>query len=292
MAKKVLLLEDDPKITAQITEVLSGFEVVCETKSAQFISKILDLNPDVLLIDFDLHEKDGLLVYREVRQLFPHNKTIMFSSSNSIPLAVTATKLGAFDFLRKPFDEETLKESVKKATSLKELPLIDLSLFDDVEWLSGASFELRKTLDQFRIFANSTNDFVLSSARGVNKSIVAEILHKNGPKPDKRFVEINLLSFDREISESHLFLTLKGLLSSWENEGTIDKKDLPGTIYISGVESATESLKLSLIQFIRDKKSPVKIIIGANDNYNIAQFDNLKIPSLSARREDTPIIAT
>lgn len=289
--KKILLLEDDPKITSQISEILSDYDILCETKSARFIANILDSNPDLLLIDFDLHEKDGLLVYREIRQLFPHNKTVMFSSSNSIPLAVTATKLGVLEFLRKPFDQNALKDAVKKATSLKDLPLLDLSGFDDIEWLSGASDELRNTLDRLRLHANSNNDLVISSGIGVNKRISAEILHKNGSNSDKRFVEINLSSFDHSMSEAHLFLTLKELLSSWDFEGAVDKKDLPGTIYIPGVDSAAEPVRLSLTEFIKIKKSPVKIILGASDTSGLSQFEIFNIPDLSARKADIPIIA-
>lgn len=288
---KILLLEDDAKIISQIAEILQDHEIVSESKSAPFIAKILDLNPDLLLIDFDLQEKDGLLVFREIRQLFPHNKTIMFSSSNSIPLAVAATKLGVLDFLRKPFEAQTLKDSVAKAVSIEDLPILDFSSFDDIEWLLGASEELKILLDQIRFFSRSNNDLVLSAPKGCNKKLIAEIIHANSANFDKRFVEINLSSFDREVSEAHLFLTLKELLSSWDGAAHLDKKDLPGTIYISGVDSAPDALRQTLVQFIKEKKSPVKTILGVFDPLMVRSLDVLHVPSLLSRREDVPIIA-
>ncbi len=289
--KIILLLEDDPKVSAQISEILSPYDVVVETKSHTFISKIKDLNPEILLIDFDHLEKDGLLVYREVRQLYPFNKTIMFSSSNSIPLAVAASKLGVVDFLRKPLETEVLLEAVKKAEISKELPSLNMDGFYDVEWLQGVSFELRKTLDQIRMFSASSKDLVICAPKGVDKKVIAEILHKNGKNNDKKFLEINLNSFGNEASEAHLFLTLKELMSSWDAEGYIDKKDLAGTIFITGVESVPESFKLSLVQFVKDKKSPVKVIFGTMDSLTITQLENFNIPSLSSRKEDILIIA-
>ncbi len=287
---KILLLEEDLKIAAQISEILREHDITIESKSAQFQSKITELNPDILLIDFDLSDKDGILVYREIRQSHPHNKTIMFSSSNSIPLAVAAAKLGVLDFLRKPFDPQLLLDAVSRAAGARELPVLDLSAFQDVEWLVGVSLGLKKTLDEVRFFSSSNNDLIISGDKGINFKVVAEILHSCGGNSDKKFIEINLQSFGSEASEAHLFLTLKELLSAWEKEASIDKKDLPGTIYLSGIENVPESFRLSLVQFVKDKKSPVRIIFSAHDAGLIPNFEVLGLPSLASRREDIPII--
>ncbi len=126
---KILLLEDDQKTAQGIIEMLPDYEVLSTSKSDELLAMVERESPDLLLIDFDLKEKDGLLVYRDVRKKYPLLKTIMFSSSNSIPLAVQATKLGVSDFLRKPLEKTAFINSVKAALVKEEIESLNLSAF-------------------------------------------------------------------------------------------------------------------------------------------------------------------
>lgn len=281
--KKVFLLEDDHKIVDQVKEMLSDYEIISEADNDKYLKKIAEVAPDLLLIDFDLRAKDGLLTYREITQKYPHNKAIMFSASNSIPLAVAATKLGAVDFLRKPLSIQVLRDSVGNALNVDETVVLDLNLFDDVEWLSGISLELKRLLEKIRVNAASFDDLVICGERGIPLIKIAEMLHKLGKNSDKRFVEMNLSSFLGTSSETHFFLTLKELLAA--------KSEMPGTIYLSNVENISDSFRQSLLKFVESKKSIARILIGTNDPDAIPDLKVLNIPTVAMRREDVLIIA-
>jgi len=290
--KSILILENDPKISAQITEALSGYNVTKTENGEEFLSKAMQADYNLFLIDFDLKEKDGLLVFREMRQKNPSNKTIMFSSSNSIPLAVQATKLGVIDFLRKPFDFDVIRKSVAKAIKEEELLTLDLSKYEDTEWLEGTSAVKAKTIDRIIELSQKNSNLVITGEKGINKKVVAEIIHGHGRNAHKRFVSIDMPAFDKESLESHFFITLKELISLSDGTGIENIKNLTGTIFLSGIESISEAFRLSALQFIKDKKSPVKIIFGAY-NAEMPYFEwleRLEIPSLSKRKEDLPII--
>jgi len=288
--KRVLLLEDDPKTTQNIVETLFSHEVIAVDRSSDFFDKIKEIKPQALLIDFDLKEKDGLLVYREVRQKYPNNKTVMFSSSNSIPLAVAATKLGVLDFLRKPMEPNALRISVDKALQLEELPFIDVSKIKNGEWLIGSGDTVRKLLDRIRTLSAMENDLAIISEKGIDAMAIAELLHLNGRNKNKRFVEINLSSFEREVSETHFFLTIKELLSASNVEETKEKGEIPGTIFLHGMDLLPESFRLSILQFIREKKNPARVILNFSDPRFASSFDVLELPPLRKRKEDIVII--
>lgn len=290
MKSKILLLSDDEKTTASIISMLSAYDVFQAENASDFLLKAIDLKADLILLDFDLAEKDGLLVYRDLRQRLPFNKTIMFSSSNSIPLAVQAAKLGIMDFLRKPLDPALLLESISKVIKAQDTPKLNINDVENSEWLFGMSSELNKMLEQAKIVSRKENDLIILGERGIDKKTVAKLIHDCGRDCDKRFVALNLMSFGQEVSEPHFFLTLKEILSSSDTGNLREKKELTGTVFLSGVDTISEAFRLSIFQFIKDKKSPVRIILGVYNPKHAYDFEVLELPTLRSRREDIPII--
>ncbi|OGC07338.1 hypothetical protein A2526_05945 [candidate division WOR-1 bacterium RIFOXYD2_FULL_36_8] len=289
--QKILLLEDDQELAEQITEILSSYDVTCSEAEEKFLQEASNPKYKLILMDFDLKERDGLMIFRELRKKLPLNKVIMFSSSNSIPLAVQATKLGVLDFLRKPFDSEILVNSVGKAIETHEVFDLDFSGLSDTEWLEGVSPVISELLEKIKKLAIDTNDLVIYGEKGISREVIAKILHRHGRNSDRRFSKIDIASFDKNLSEAHFFLTLKELLSFSEEEGIENKNNFPGTIFLSGVDSIPEAFCLSVAHFIKEKKSPVRIILSVCNKERFSGFETLELPPLRLRREDIPIIA-
>lgn len=277
--QKILLLEDDPKTAEQIITALSEYQVAATDKAENLINDAADL----YLIDFDLREKDGLLAFRELKQKTPNCKAIMFSLSNSIPLAVTATKLGIQAFLRKPLEAPALREAVKKALKDSGAINLDLALVPATEWLNGPSSALKELLEGIKTFALNSKDFVVVSEKGICRKTVALLSHRHGPQGERRFVEISLSSFARESSEAHFFLTLQELMKAQD-------KEAPGTVFIDDIDVVPGSFRESFLAFINSKKTSVRIILGAENANAAPQAEVLLVPPLSARREDIPEI--
>src|SRR3989344_9463801 len=120
MKKSILLIEDEPKVEARIKEILDGYQVEAVSKveaAADFLGK---KKVALIILDFDLKAIDGLQALRRIRALAPQTNCLTLSASNQIPLAVSATKLGAADFLKKPVAAESLRLSVEKNISAGE----------------------------------------------------------------------------------------------------------------------------------------------------------------------------
>lgn len=284
----ILLLEDDPKVAAQIKEALGEELVVCE-KVQDFLERLVE-NPKLAIIDFDLHETDGLMVYRKLREQAPYLKTIMLSDSNNIPLAVSATRMGVADFLRKPLELTAFKAAVQSQLKAVAAPGPTLS----AEWLNGTSKKLQNFLNDFRAALASNQDLSLAAERGVDLGLLARLLHKHGPNGKRKFVEFNLASFSRDTLEGHFWAALQELLLSREEASLPEQQELTGTLYFEGWENIPDHFKNSLLEFLKKRRTEarllkdVRVMIAAGEE--IKGFERLVIPPLRERKEDLPLI--
>ncbi|MBI5699709.1 sigma-54-dependent Fis family transcriptional regulator [Candidatus Saganbacteria bacterium] len=288
----ILLLEDDLKTAAQIKEALGEELVVCD-KVQDFLHRINE-KPQLAIIDFDLRETDGLMVYRKLREQAPYLKTIMLSGSNNIPLAVSATRMGVADFLRKPLELAAFKAAVQ--TQLKAIVAPGPTLSAEVggEWLNGTSEKLQHFLADFQSALTSNQDLGLAAERGINLGLLARTLHKHGPSGKRKFVEFNLAAFSRDTLESHFWATLQELLLSREEASLPEQQELAGTLYFEGWEAIPDHFKNSLLEFLKKRPAmaglmkDVRVIVAAGQE--IAGFGRLVVPPLRERKEDLPLI--
>lgn len=288
----ILLLEDDLKTAAQIKDALGEELVVCD-KVQDFLLRA-DEKPQLAIIDFDLRETDGLMVYRKLRERAPYLKTIMLSGNNNIPLAVSATRMGVADFLRKPLEMAVFKAAVQAQLKAVAVPGPTLSLELGGEWLNGTSEKLQRFLVDFQSALTSNQDLSLAAERGINLGLLARLLHKYGPNGKRKFVEFNLASFSRDTLESHFWATLQELLLSREEASLPEQQELTGTLYFEGWESIPDHFKNSLLEFLKKRRTEarllkdVRVIIAAGGE--IAGFGRLAVPPLRERKEDLPLI--
>jgi len=121
---------------------------------------------------------------------------------------------------------------------------------------------------------------------GIDKKEIAKLLHDNSRTPEKKFIHLNLLSFDKDYLEGHFFITFKELLSFPSEEGLLNPKNMVGTIFLQGIELIEETFRQTLIQYIKDKRSLVRVIISTTDSKFSRGFETLTIPPLRERKED------
>lgn len=285
----ILLLEDDPKTAAQIKEALGNDVVVCD-KVQDFIKRAAE-KPQLAIIDFDLHETDGLMAYRKMREQAPYLKTIMLSGSNNIPLAVSATRMGVADFLRKPLEMAAFKAAVQAQLKAVAAPGPILSSETGGEWLNGVSEKLQRFEADFRSALASNQDITLAAERGVDLGLLARLLHVK-----RKFVEFNLAAFSRDALESHFWATLQELLLAREEASLIEQQELTGTLYFEGWENIPDHFKNSLLEFLKKRRTEarllkdVRVIIASGGE--IKDYYRLAVPSLRERKEDLPLIVS
>lgn len=294
---EVLLIEDDKKTALRVKEALKGrCELISEEKVEGFLKRLREKPPALALIDFDLKETDGLQVFQAARDLYPQLKAILFSSSGSIPLAVKATKLGAIDFIHKPFSDKAIQSAVEDALKLHAPPLISLKGLNDVAWLAGNSKKIKGFQAALKAAALKLEDIIFIAEPGIEARSIARLLHINGPFSKRKFAELDLKSFMRESSETHFWVTLQELMANPDLSRTLkDQEDLLGTLYIEGLDLLREHFARGIVDFLRKRKSEkryfkeARIVISSKkveDFLSSEGFETLSLPALRERKED------
>jgi DNA-binding NtrC family response regulator len=220
----------------------------------------------------------------------------MFSASGSIPLAVSATKLGVSEFLRKPIHAEHLREAVEKNLFKEE---IRLRWAKGMEWLRGESLGLKKMFAEIRAALRGTKDIILYGELGIPKEEVAEFIHINSLKKGRKLAKIDLSSFRSESLEVHFWATLQELMGLPESSSLQNEKDLCGTIYLENLENLDEIFKQTTFNFFAERKGKidksVRAVIGIRDKSaaqksKIKKYAWIEIPPLRERKEDIPYL--
>lgn len=308
MLKSILLVTDDKATVAAITGSLGGGYGIKESSEIDKALKAISEGPfDLVILDADLKDKGGLDAYKMLRRVSPRAKVIMISFSNDISMAVSATKLGVRDFLRKPLESDRLKDAVQRNLSSQ---YISQPLFTDeeegVEWLSGTSERLKELIRDAEGAAEAESDIVFISEPGIDIMSLARAVHKASHNSSRKFVPINITSFGKESSEPLFWSTIQELLE--DRVGSVAEEELPGEIFLGGAGQVSEQFLLSILEFLRKRKGSqtlgrvdksIRIAISVDDPARLAvleskgflnDFSRLEVPSLRDRMEDIPAL--
>jgi len=278
-----------------VKEELIGYEVEVASKAEAAADSIRKKAPDLIIFDLDLRGGDGLQVFRQIRILAPQIKIIVLSSSNSIPLAVSATKLGASDFLRKPFSPKQLKTSVDENIRQMESLLTPIM----VEWLQGESPKLKKMFEDIRKALLSHNNIILLGERGIEKEKLIELIHANSLKRKRKMRFLDLASFRRENLEAHFWSAIQEIMAEPEIVSLRSEEDLCGTLYLENLESLDDHFSLSILNFLKDRKGKIDkgilAVIGIYERnfvqkIKFQEYAVIEIPHLRERKEDLPYL--
>ena len=297
MAKPIpiILMEDDLKVTAQIADILRDrYELLACEKTSSLYDLAKDRPNCLTIIDFDLKEIDGIAVFKKLKEQNPHARAVMISSSNNIPLAVSATKLGVLDFLRKPLIAADLLAIVEKLAKEEDLPVFSCEGVLGAEWLNGSGQKLKELKKDILKNGASSKSLIILAEPGIDKAAAARLVHVNGLNASKKMVLIDLSFYAKESLESHFWATINELLSPQAGEGVQKEEEQPGVIFIDNIGAISDHFRLSLFDYLNKKLAgEVKVILGAGDpNYlkQLNNFEALHIPPLRERKEDLPAI--
>jgi len=306
--KKVLLLTSDLKIRGEIENLLSStLQLKVATSSQEALQSFEETAPDLLILDYHLQGEDGLEVFKKLKRRDPRLKAILIVLPSDIEIAVHASKLGILDVVRKPIEKAALltalEEYLKKPSAPKGVIYAALK---DTEWLDGAGFVREHFLGELTHISQDIKDVILVGRRGISSAKVAEVIHHNSLKKDRKLVSLNLASFQNESSESYFWVMIRELLL--EQEEVSDKKEeLCGTLFLEAFGSIETHFQASILEFLREEKvlkkrgkvdQGIKIVINISSRevlealpgHLLENFVVLAIPPLVKRREDLPVL--
>src|SRR5262249_31042698 len=209
----ILVIDDERTIGLAIQRLLSGrgYEVEALQSGEQAIERLGRTPAHLVITDLNLGQMSGMDVLRWIRQHAPETAVIMITAYGSEKIAVEAMKLGAADYVPKPFDNDELELVVARV--LEDMALRrDLRLFQEqaagayrFENLIGQSAPMQRVFDVIRKVAPTDLTVLIRGPSGTGKELVANAVHYNSPRRARPMIKVNCAAFSRELVESELF---------------------------------------------------------------------------------------
>lgn len=260
--EKILIVDDEEFIIDSLRRTLSskGFEVLTAESRAETIRCMAEEDPDLILLDMNLGGESGLEILAEVKELEPDVLVIIMTGYGTVESAVEALKMGAYDYIKKPFksdaihlivrlalETQSLKRKLKsvKKTSLADLPEIVCS--------SNAMQGVFRQIEEVAKHGNAT--VMITGESGTGKEVAAKAIHMLSPRKDKPFMDINCGSLPYNLLESELFGHEKGAFTDAKTRkiGLLEEAS-GGTVFLDELGEMDLSLQVKLLRVLEDRK--------------------------------------
>lgn len=191
LREKILIVDDDPQIRRPLKDRLeaNGYRVLQAENGTRGLELAAEENPDMVLLDLQMPEMDGLEVLSRLRQKFPELTVVILTAFGTIERAVEAMKLGAYDFLPKPCKSDHILLVVQKALERKGLREENRYLRDELKsqyhMVIGESAEMKKVMEMVQKVAKSKTTVLVGGQSGTGKQLLARAIHTMSERKDK-----------------------------------------------------------------------------------------------------------
>jgi DNA-binding NtrC family response regulator len=320
----ILIVDDDGDFRFNLSAILrgAGYEVLTASNGRQAINEVARSAPSIALLDFRLPDMDGMKVFRRIREIDQELLTIMVTAHGDVRGAVSAMKMGAFDYVAKPFDEEELILIIKKALESRSLSREvkrlrrRLGESQDVEEIKGRSPRIQQILRQIEIIAPTNMTVVIQGASGTGKELIAGRIHLLSGRRDQPFVVVDCGALPETLMESEFFGYEKGAFTGADGRkaGRFEQAN-GGTLFLDEISNLSEAIQMKLLRVIQERKLrhlggqreiniDVRILVASNvllseqvrlgrfrgDLYHRLNEFQIEAPRLAERLEDIPIL--
>jgi len=263
MSARILIADDEDIVIRSCLRILEGdeFQVEAVQDGREALRKIEENPYDVMILDIMMPNMDGLEVLRRVKETHPNVDVIMITGLSQIDTAVQAMKLGAFDYISKPFEPDELKLVVQRALERRRLLQENLTLKSELsskyrfENIVGLSPQMQAVYRLIAQCAPTSSTVLITGESGTGKELIARAIHYNSLRKDKPFVPVDCNALSENLLESELFGHVKGAFTS----AVVNKKGMfevagSGTLFLDEIGNISMSIQAKLLRVLQERE--------------------------------------
>jgi len=321
---RILVVDDEEIVRESLSAWLEkdGYTLATAPDGETAVERIKNERWSILLVDLKMPGIDGLQVLEEAKKLQPEAVAVIMTAYATVDTAVAAMKIGAYDYLVKPFDPEELSMMIEKIVAqqalLRENLLLRKVLKREYRFrdLLSKSPVMQKVFDLARTAARSQSTILILGESGTGKELLARAIHLESPRSDQPFVAVSCAALTETLLESELFGHERGAFTGAVNrrKGKFEMAHL-GTLFLDEIGDVSPKLQLDLLRVLEERRFfrvggsepvsvDVRIIAATNRDLKKAVGDGsfredlfyrlnvipIQLPPLRERREDIPLL--
>jgi len=321
----ILVVDDEKNYLVVLRAFLSeeGYETLTADSAHEALEIVESTDLDLVLTDMKMPSMDGIELLRRIKEIVPDLPVVMMTAYGTVEKAVEAMQLGAFNFIQKPFENQTLKQIVDKGVRtysvLKENRRLVRALenryrFDNI---IGKSRPLQAVFDIIQKVAHTKATVLVTGESGTGKELIAKAIHFNSPRRHKPFVAVSCAALTETLLESELFGHEKGAFTGAiaMKKGRFELADT-GTLFLDEIGEVPASVQVKLLRVLEEMSFErvggtrkiavdVRLIAATNkdlkaeveqqnfreDLYFRLNVVQIQLPALKERTEDIPLLA-
>jgi DNA-binding NtrC family response regulator len=263
MSARILIVDDEEIVIKSCLRILAGdeFQVESVQDGREALKKIEENPYDVVILDIMMPNIDGLEVLRRVKETHPNVDVIMITGLSQVDTAVQAMKLGAFDYISKPFEPDELKLVVYRALERRRLLQENFTLRSEVsskyrfDNIIGLSPQMQAVYRLIAQCAPTSSTVLITGESGTGKELIARAIHYNSLRKDKPFVAVDCNALSENLLESELFGHVKGAFTS----AVVNKKGMfevagRGTLFLDEIGNISMSIQAKLLRVLQERE--------------------------------------
>jgi two-component system response regulator AtoC len=324
--KQVLVVDDEPNLRKILAAQLSrdGYDVLVAEDGEQGLSLLRENHIDLVVTDLKMPKVDGMTLLREAVKENPDLPVVMITAHGTVDTAVEALKLGAFDYLTKPFDKDEVRQVVAKALKTKAFSDVEATAASEGEkdvpgarfGIIGESAGLTEVYSVLERVADSPTTVLVTGESGTGKELVARALHDHSSRKTKPFIKVNCAAIPKELIESELFGYERGAFTGavTSKPGRFELAN-GGTLFLDEIGEIPVEMQVKLLRALQESefervggiktiRVDVRLVAATNRDLKklIAQGTfredlfyrlnvvSIRLPALRERNSDIPLL--
>jgi DNA-binding NtrC family response regulator len=320
MSEQILVVEDDPSVRTTIVTFLEfeGFQVEAVSNTRDAIERLSKQSYPLVVSDIYIDDRTGIDVLMAARKQDPNCSVILMTARGTMETVMAATRNGAFDYLAKPFELDTLLQAVKRAIDAREPGEDDVEQEElpesEMIGSSARMIEIYKTVSKV---APTDATVVIEGETGTGKELIARMIHRFSLRAVHPFVPVDCTAIPAALLESELFGAMKGAFTGADRDrvGVFESANR-GTVFLDEIGDIDPAFQVKLLRFLqereirpvgssREKKVDVRVVVATNkdlqkmvdegkfrqDLWFRLNVVRLELPPLRERRNDVPLLA-